>query len=63
MEKQEWEPIEWQTRQNFSIRTIEVICQRMKKDRIMSNEFQNTNNKQIQAYIGGHFPNISKSGQ
>ena len=63
MEKQEWEPIEWQTRQNFSYWTIEVIGQRMKQDRILSNEFENTNNNQIEAYIGGHFPNISKSDQ
>ena len=63
LEKQEWEPIEWQTRHNLSDWTIEVIGHRMKQDRIISNESQNTNNKQKYAYIGGHFSNISKSDQ
>ena len=40
LEKQEWEPIEWQTRQNLSYWTIEVIGQRMKQDRILSNELK-----------------------
>ena len=50
-------------RQNVSYWTIKVIGQRMKQDRILSNEFQNTNNKQMYAYLGGHFLNTSKSDQ